>query len=136
MAHSREVRLPFLSAELAEFCLSLPAGFLYRDGVRKAVLRCAVRGIVPTIVLERRDKIGFETPQAAWLSEPDWVLRICEVLLDPAAKARGLFDLGAVEADAAAGHWRDAQGIWRALNLELWLRSIQGRASPTRVGRP
>ena len=136
MAHSREVRLPFLSAELAEFCLSLPAGFLYRDGVRKAVLRDAVRGVVPTAVLERRDKIGFETPQAAWLCEPDWVLRICEVLLDPAAKARGLLDLGAVEADAAAGHWRDAQGIWRALNLELWLRSIQGRPSPQRVGRP
>ena len=67
MAHSREVRLPFLSAELAEFCLSLPAGFLYRDGVRKAVLRDAVRGVVPATVLERRDKVGFETPQAAWL---------------------------------------------------------------------
>ena len=65
MAHSREVRLPFLGRAVAEFGLSLPAEFLYRDGVTKAVLRDAVRGLVPDSVLDRRDKVGFEPPQAA-----------------------------------------------------------------------
>ena len=74
MAHSREVRLPFLEPDVAEFALSLPAGFVYRNGVTKAVLRDAVRGIVPREVLARRDKVGFETPQAAWFAEPAWLL--------------------------------------------------------------
>ena len=47
MAHSREVRLPFLSRAVAEYGFSLPAAFVYRKGVTKAVLRDAVRGIVP-----------------------------------------------------------------------------------------
>ncbi len=127
MAHSREVRLPFLSRAVAEFGFSLPAAFVYRNGVTKAVLRDAVRGLVPATVLDRRDKIGFETPQASWLSEPHWIERIREVLLDPGARARGLVDVRTVGADAAAGRWRDPQGIWRALNVELWLQAFESR---------
>src|SRR4029077_3784141 len=70
MAHSREVRLPFLDRRVAEFALSLPAEFLYRDGLTKSVLRNAVRGIVPDAVLDRRDKVGFEPPQNSWFSTP------------------------------------------------------------------
>ena len=93
MAHSREVRLPFLSRAVAEFGFSLPASFVYRDGVRKAVLREAVRAVVPATVLKRTDKVGFETPQATWLSEPTWVARIGELLLDQSVRARGLVDI-------------------------------------------
>jgi asparagine synthase (glutamine-hydrolysing) len=125
MAHSREVRLPFLSRAVAEFGLSLPAAFVYRDGVAKAVLRDAVRGLVPGTVLSRTDKIGFETPQEAWLSEPGWLARIGDVLLDPSARARGLLDVHQVERDLTERRWRDPQGIWRALNLELWLRAFE-----------
>ena len=130
MAHSREVRLPYLDRAVAEFGLSLPAGFVYRDGVTKAVLRDAVRGSVPAVVLDRRDKIGFETPQSAWFAEPAWVARIAEILLDPSARARGLIDVAAVEADFRARRWRDPNGIWRALNLELWLRAFEREAQP------
>ena len=70
MAHSREVRLPFLDRRIAELALSLPALFLYRNGVTKRVLRDAARGHVPESVLARRDKVGFEPPQARWLAEP------------------------------------------------------------------
>jgi asparagine synthase (glutamine-hydrolysing) len=125
MAHSREVRLPFLDRRVAEYALSLPAAFLYRDGVTKGVLRDAVRGLAPDVVLARRDKVGFETPQARWLREPAWIAHIRDVLLDPAARSRGLYDCDVVEADARAGRWRDQAGIWRALNLELWLRAFE-----------
>ncbi len=123
MAHSREVRLPFLDRRVAEFALSLPAGFLYRDGVTKAVLREAVAGVVPAEVLARRDKVGFEPPQATWFAEPAFRSTISAVLLDRAARARGLYDASEIEADLRAGLWRDPNGIWRALNLELWLQT-------------
>jgi asparagine synthase (glutamine-hydrolysing) len=123
MAHSREVRLPFLDRRIAEFALSLPAKFLYRRGVTKAVLREAVRGIVPAEVLARRDKVGFEPPQATWFAEPAFLSTISDVLLDRTARTRGLYDAAAIELDLSSGRWRDPGGIWRALNLELWLRN-------------
>ena len=120
MAHSREVRLPFLDRRVAEFALSLPASFLCRGGVTKQILRDAVRGLAPDPVLARRDKIAFEPPQARWLAEPAWRERIAQVLLDPATRARGLYDAGAVEADLSAGRWRDHSAIWRAFCAEVW----------------
>lgn len=35
---------------------------------------------------------------------------------------RGIYDAHEIEADVRAGTWRDARGIWRALNLELWFQ--------------
>jgi asparagine synthase (glutamine-hydrolysing) len=131
MAHGREVRLPFLDRRVAEFAFSLPASFVLRDGVTKAVLRDAVRGAVPGQVLARRDKVAFEPPQARWLAEPAFREQICDVLLDRDTRDRGLYDPAAIEADARAGRWRDAGAIWSALNAELWLRAlVTGRHRP------
>jgi asparagine synthase (glutamine-hydrolysing) len=120
MAHSREVRLPFLDRRVAEFALSLPADFLYRDGVTKSVLRDALTGLVPDEVLRKREKLRFETPEQQWFSTPAFLQRAREVLLDPGCASRGLYDLASIESDAAAGSWRDAPALWRAMNVELW----------------
>jgi asparagine synthase (glutamine-hydrolysing) len=124
MAHSREARLPFLDRRIAEFALSLPPRFLQRDGVRKAILRDAVRGIVPQVVLDRRDKVGFEPPQAAWLRDEAVFSRMSEVILDRSARGASLYDRAALEADVRAREWRDPRGAWRVFNLELWLGSL------------
>jgi asparagine synthase (glutamine-hydrolysing) len=123
MAHSREVRLPFLDRRVAEFAFSAPAVFLYRNGVSKSILRDAARGLVPDGVLARVDKVGFEPPQARWFSEAAFMSVIADVLLDGRARARGLYAHAEIEKDLRAGRWRDPTGIWRALNLELWLAS-------------
>jgi asparagine synthase (glutamine-hydrolysing) len=125
MAHSREVRLPYLDRRIAEFAFSLPAEFLYREGQTKAILRAAVRGLAPDEILTRRDKVGYEPPQANWLAEQPLVDKISEVLLDGVARSRNLYDTEAIEADARVKRWRDPQGIWRALNLELWLQTLE-----------
>jgi len=70
MAWSIESRVPFLTPALAEFFLSLPEEYvLSPEGVTKHVFREAMRGIVPDEILDRRDKIGFATPEKQWLSE-------------------------------------------------------------------
>ena len=76
-------------------------------------------------MLERRDKVGYEPPQDSWFSEPRFVSKISDVLLDPMARDRGWYATKDVQADAAAGRWRDPNGIWRAFNLELWLQAFQ-----------
>jgi asparagine synthase (glutamine-hydrolysing) len=123
MAHSVEVRLPFLDRRIAELAFSLPASLIYRDGVTKAVLRDALRGLVPDRVLDRREKVGYETPEESWFNAPQARRRLAEVVLDPGALSSGRYDAAALEADVAAGAWRDVHALWRAVNVELWLRS-------------
>jgi asparagine synthase (glutamine-hydrolysing) len=131
MAHSREVRLPLLDRRIAEFALSAPPPFLVGAGQTKRILRDAVRDIVPSAVLARRDKVGFEPPQARWLAEPAVTALAADVLLDGTGRGSGLHDPATVEADLRAGGWRDHRGLWRALNAQLWLRSLAARPART-----
>lgn len=69
MQFSVESRLPFLTLPLVSLLLSLPEQYLISpQGETKHVFRAAMRGIIPDEVLDRRDKIGFETPEFHWLS--------------------------------------------------------------------
>ena len=69
MAHSIESRVPFLIPSLAEFLLRLPEEYLIGpDGTSKRIFRDATRGFVPDAILDRKDKIGFATPEQRWLT--------------------------------------------------------------------
>lgn len=64
MRWSIESRVPFLSPELAKFALSMPERFHLSDqGETKHLFRKAMRGIVPDVILDRKDKIGFAAPE-------------------------------------------------------------------------
>ena len=67
MAHSREVRLPFLSHKLVEFVFSLPDEYKLNGGWTKFVLRKAMDKILPPPICWRVDKIGYEPPQHIWI---------------------------------------------------------------------
>lgn len=67
MAHSTEVRLPFLSHELVSYLFTLPAHFKIHQGWTKWLLRKSVDGLLPDEITWRRDKIGFEPPQKKWM---------------------------------------------------------------------
>jgi asparagine synthase (glutamine-hydrolysing) len=65
MRWSVECRTPFLTTGLADFLLSLPEEYLISlDGQTKRIFRAAMRGIVPDAILDRRDKIGFASPDS------------------------------------------------------------------------
>jgi asparagine synthase (glutamine-hydrolysing) len=70
MAHSREVRLPFLYHELVEFVFSLPAAYKIHDGFTKWVLRQSMQQALPADIVWRKDKIGYEPPQKKWMQQP------------------------------------------------------------------
>ena len=72
MAHSREVRLPFLDHNLVEFVFKLPDRLLTRDGWTKWIIREAFRGIVPQEISDRVDKLGYMPPQQKWLGGLAW----------------------------------------------------------------
>ncbi len=78
MAHSREVRLPFLSHELVEFVFSLPSDMKIHQGWTKFLMRKAFEDVLPTEIAWRKDKIGFEPPQKKWMEDPKTVEQIKE----------------------------------------------------------
>lgn len=68
MRFSIESRVPFLTTDLADFLLGLPEDHLISaHGETKHIFRAAMRDIVPDAILDRKDKIGFETPELEWL---------------------------------------------------------------------
>ncbi len=70
MRWSIESRVPFLTIDMAEFLFSLPEEYLISlNGETKSLFRKAMRGIVPDEILDRKDKIGFATPDKIWLKE-------------------------------------------------------------------
>jgi asparagine synthase (glutamine-hydrolysing) len=133
MAWSRELRLPLLDRRIAEFAFSLRPDFLYNAGTTKRILRDVARDSIPASIADRADKVAYEPPQRSWLAESELRNRIADVLLDPRARARGLYDTDSIEADLRAEIWRDDPGIWRALNTELWLRALIEAPHPLAV---
>jgi asparagine synthase (glutamine-hydrolysing) len=67
MAFSRESRVPFLDHRLVEYVAGLPLNLKLRDGWTKYCLRRGAQNVVPKKILERKDKIGFATPEDEWL---------------------------------------------------------------------
>lgn len=125
MHFSVESRVPFLDRTLVKYALSLPEHYLIGpDGTSKDIFRRAMRGIVPDVVLDRRDKIGFSTPQRTWLAELNSassrtgeVAQGSEVgfMLSGAAGSSGLEFKSENELGLGAG------SHWRLLNLRRWV---------------
>jgi asparagine synthase (glutamine-hydrolysing) len=69
MAHSIEARVPFLDHELVEFCYNLPEEYLDFNGETKRTQRSGLKDILPKGILDRKDKMGFITPEQKWVIE-------------------------------------------------------------------
>ena len=123
MAFSIETRLPFLDYRLVEFAFSLPDERKLAGDTTKAILRTALADRIPKRVLERRDKMGFETPTDVWLRER-WSGEVRRRLSAAGPLAEWL-DRGAVM-DQLDRYFEGRRPIglqvWRWLSLESWSR--------------
>lgn len=122
MAFGIESRVPFLTPELVSFVFTLPESYLIStDGTSKCILRHAMRGLAPDPILDRRDKIGFATPEHAWLDAlRPWV---DDVLNSQAARRIPALDLPAVQREwrhVRAGQKPFDNRCWRWLNVICW----------------
>jgi len=67
MAHSLEVRVPLLDHVLVEEVLKIPGNVKADRNKPKILLISALDGLLPKLVAERKDKMGFTFPFALWL---------------------------------------------------------------------
>jgi asparagine synthase (glutamine-hydrolysing) len=130
MAFGVEARVPFLDYRLVEYVFRAPNALRIQDGLGKRVLRMAARGAIPEQVADRRDKIGFNTPEAAWLRGPARSAVEC-VLYAPSVARRGYVRpelVRDITSQFMHGAPVESAIIWRWLNLELWLRTFIDRS--------
>ena len=124
MANGVEMRVPFLDHRVVELVASMPPGVKMHGLREKAVLRDAVRDLLPPRIVRRR-KQPFMTPVRDWFfsdGSPEWVR---SELARGAVEDAGLFDPGVVETLRASLDGSQAGSLER-LRLELVLMLVLG----------
>ena len=124
MAHGIEARVPFLDHRLVEFSIALGDRHKIVGGDTKRVLRRAMEGILPPVVRDRRDKLGFTTPEEAWFRGPLRDL-VNAGIADTLKLYPGLFNRKAAKAHVEgmlAGTIPVDFSLWRIVSLGIWGR--------------
>jgi asparagine synthase (glutamine-hydrolysing) len=132
MAHSLEVRSPFLDHVLMERVARLPSRLKLHGRDSKRLLKEAVRPWLPDSVIDRK-KMGFGVPIATWFRTSLAHLPE-EVLLDPRTTGRGIFRPSMVRRlvdDHRSGAAENSAKLWSLLQLELWYRTYVDCPEPT-----
>ncbi|MFZ4580307.1 MAG: asparagine synthase (glutamine-hydrolyzing) [Myxococcota bacterium] len=127
-AFSLEARLPFLDPNLVAVAHAAPARLLRRNGLNKYMLRQILPGLVPEVVWQRRDKMGFPVPVGRWLRGPLREL-FTETLSEARLRRRGWYSVSRVTRDVDRFLQDRTPGsppppaLMRLFLLERWARS-------------
>jgi asparagine synthase (glutamine-hydrolysing) len=131
MAHSLEVRVPFLDYRVVEHAAKIPAAQKIKRMETKLVLKQAARGVIPDQIIDKR-KIGFfGGTVSAWLARQLEGL-MTAYLLDPGARYGDYLERVEVERlirrhrSNATRH--EGLLLFAILMLEIWLKTYLPRA--------
>jgi asparagine synthase (glutamine-hydrolysing) len=123
MAHSLEVRPPYLDHRIIEFAASLPDRFKVSGRRQKVILKRLMRSKLPKSVLHH-SKTGLDIPTHDWLRGP--LRGFLEEILSPAAvRENGLFRTGAIErlkSDHMERRTNVGFHLWNLMILFLWIK--------------
>lgn len=126
MAHSIEVRSPFLDYRVVEWAARLPRATLVNTRVGKLPLRALAQRLLPQDV-EGGAKRGFGVPLKSWFRAPDGQQFLRQRLFSDAAKQRELWDSAGVERLMRAHNVDGARDLspllWRLLMFDAWARN-------------
>jgi asparagine synthase (glutamine-hydrolysing) len=137
MAHSLEVRPPFLDHRIVEFAARLPQRLKIRGMKQKYLLKELMRGKLPEMVLSRK-KTGFDIPTHDWFRG---VLRnlLMDTLTPEALRATGIFDSDAVHSlirDHMERRVNVGYHLWGLLTLFLWMKRWKVGVGPSEMHGP
>ena len=130
MAHSVEVRPPFLDHRIVEFAAKLPASLKIRGAEQKFVLKELMKEKLPPAILQRK-KIGFDIPAHEWLRGPLRSLLV-DALHDGAAEYGDLFRTDLLDTYLRLHLERKANlgyHLWGLLILFLWMKKWRIQAA-------
>ena len=121
MAHSVEIRSPFLDYRLVEFVATIPGEMKMRNGIVKDILKRSVENILPHGIT-KRPKEGFVLPVFNWMENS--LKDYCSSMISTARLARhGLINVKAandVLTDYLAGNKANAGKVWNLMMFQVW----------------
>jgi asparagine synthase (glutamine-hydrolysing) len=136
MAHSLELRVPFLDKEVFDVAATVPVELKLppRSDATKYALRRALDGVVPPAVVNRK-KLGFPTPTRVWLRNEmyEWARDILATsgageLLDLSYAGRLLEEHRREDAD-------HSRKVWTVLVFCIWHAIFVERSLDPGIGR-
>ena len=130
MRFSVEARVPFLDHRLVERTIPMADDQFIHKGMTKHILREAMKGRIPEPIRIRRDKVGFETPEAEWFRTPLFSAYIRDMLGSQRFKTRGIVDAtkaGRIYDDHLERRSDRSRDIWKLIHLEKWFQHFVDR---------
>ncbi|CAN5397751.1 asparagine synthase (glutamine-hydrolyzing) [soil metagenome] len=127
MWFSLESRVPFLDYRLVEKTLSVHPDLVINKGTTKHILREAMKGILPEQIRNRKDKIGFMTPEEKWFRTDKFKNYIIATIESDSFKNRGYFNTDEVKERYKKhlnGEINISKEIWKWINLEMWFKEF------------
>ena len=119
MAHSLELRVPFLDKEVFEVARTLPADSKISHGTTKYVLRQAVKDLVPESVTTRR-KLGFPVPISHWLKNELYEWAIQTIKNSPIDHLLNKQEIDKLMNQHVSGRHDHSRKIWTILTFMIW----------------
>ena len=131
MAHSLEVRPPFLDHRVVEFAGSLPEKLLIQGKRQKLILKELMKSRLPSSILQRK-KTGFDIPAHEWLRGPLRSLLV-ETISSGLREHAGLFQRAAIEG-ILKSHLQRTENLgyhlWGLMILFLWMKRWKIETQP------
>lgn len=122
MAHSLELRVPFLDRDVFELARCLPTKAKVRDHQTKYLFRKAAKRCLPRDSADRK-KLGFPVPIRVWLKEEPWYSEVKAVFTSDSAKeffhTEKLVEL---LDEHKAGHKDNSRKIWTVFAFLTWYK--------------
>jgi asparagine synthase (glutamine-hydrolysing) len=125
MAHSLELRVPYVDKEIVEYVERLPANLKVRNGTRKWLHRQVCRTYLPTSILKRR-KRGFACNVVDDWFRSSMDSRMVDTLLDRSSRIYQYLEPNAIRAlfdQHAFGREDNHKVLFSLVVLEQWLRA-------------
>jgi asparagine synthase (glutamine-hydrolysing) len=134
MAHSLEVRPPFLDPRIVDFAAGLSEDFKLRGGTSKYVLRQLMNDKLPAAVL-RRPKIGFDIPVHDWFRGALRPL-LLDTLTEEAISGTKLFHWPTVKRLLGQHLERRVNvgyHLWGLMTLLIWMKRWNIELAPAEI---
>lgn len=123
MAVSLESRVPLLDPRIMDLIACIPPKLKFQGGKTKALFKNAVSSLLPSTILNRKDKMGFPVPLKEWMASGIVREFVNDILLSRNCLSRGLFR------ESSLRNLADTQGVsgrqlWGLVCIELWFQQF------------
>ncbi|TBL71539.1 asparagine synthase (glutamine-hydrolyzing) [Paenibacillus thalictri] len=119
MAHSLELRVPFLDVDVFEVARKIPMQYRVAEGTTKYIFRKAMEGIIPDFILNR-PKLGFPVPIREWMKGPQGELIVEQIAGSGIEDYINMDTVRTMLARHRSGKADHSRHLWTVYVFALW----------------